>query len=1038
MKIKELHIRNIASVTSADIDFERDLKGAEMFLIAGETGAGKSTLLDCISLALYKTTPRIKNYAVGSYNAEYTNTEGENVGIYKIEQYTRLGISAKDECYSEVVFEGNDGIDCHARLTLGMMIGKTDKATGLRPIKHCAPKWEAKRENDDWVRVGKDGEPIASAIGLSFEQFSRMAMLAQGEFAAFLTGDRKEKELILEQLTDTAIFSRYGAVISEITTRYRKAFEMAQKEVADERSHTISQEEIERLYCELDECRKRHAGLEQQRKANDEILGWFAEIDKAEAGIRDAVAYQEHKLQPFFTTLLCDLSFRQKCLAEQEQELLKDAEWLESRANMVALFEKHGEVCLLMDNLIKSQMNISKAKNELEALERQTPTLLQEVENSQKTASKTANDAKAMQAEIDKAVSEREQLNPQGIADKLKDAHDRQAKLNELRNTIDMINENQRNINALTVKVQDNKEIVSQLKTEKEAADREFNSAEHEYETVRNTLTTVKAGVDEVIVNLRNKLIESEVDRCPLCGQLIDRHEMEKDFGCMVAPWIEREREAKARRDTAFSRQQDANNAFSKANGLYSANIETLKRDEDNNEKLKQQLKYDAETVGIESLEEIEPLSAKTKSEINLYNDLQSKAEAMQGKINRLIREKQMYDKAHSEAERLSSEAKHKKDNNDLSISNIKQTISQYETDVKMLGDTIETMLGNYYPEWCQSIEQTRNKLQQDAEEYLRRLDDYRVCSQKAERDQNEVLSFSAYSERICEIHPDWRQPAEAIQYEHEDMNFLWTEFIRRTGENNGKLNNNRDIISEYTTKIEKCRPLSVETADYRTNLEEENKRIAGSITEVAGSIGAINGRISTNRQNEQRLHEAVIREAEAEQRYRKWECLNSHFGGTRFRTLVQTYVLRPLLNNANIYLGKITDRYALTCSETDEQLSILVEDRYNKNQIRSVTVLSGGERFMVSLALSLALSSLNAPGMNVNILFIDEGFGTLDENTLDSVMQTLETLQEIAGQSNRRVGIISHRSELAERIPTQIVVRRCGEGRSMVEVHGI
>lgn len=75
---------------------------------------------------------------------------------------------------------------------------------------------------------------------------------------------------------------------------------------------------------------------------------------------------------------------------------------------------------------------------------------------------------------------------------------------------------------------------------------------------------------------------------------------------------------------------------------------------------------------------------------------------------------------------------------------------------------------------------------------------------------------------------------------------------------------------------------------------------------------------------------------------------------------------------------------------------------------------------------------------MNVNILFIDEGFGTLDERNLDSVMSTLERLQEIAGESNRRVGIISHREELVEQIPVKIEVKRKGEGRSVVEVPGL
>ena len=172
-----------------------------------------------------------------------------------------------------------------------------------------------------------------------------------------------------------------------------------------------------------------------------------------------------------------------------------------------------------------------------------------------------------------------------------------------------------------------------------------------------------------------------------------------------------------------------------------------------------------------------------------------------------------------------------------------------------------------------------------------------------------------------------------------------------------------------------------------------------------------------------------------AKKKFERWYRLNRVFGESRFRTLVQSYILKPLLNNANIYLSKITDRYTLTCSEENEKLAILVLDNYNRGEVRSATVLSGGERFMISLALSLALSSLNRPGLNVDILFIDEGFGTLDEKNLDSVMSTLERLQEIAGQSNRRVGIISHREELEERIPVQIRVNKKGQGRSRVEI---
>ena len=226
----------------------------------------------------------------------------------------------------------------------------------------------------------------------------------------------------------------------------------------------------------------------------------------------------------------------------------------------------------------------------------------------------------------------------------------------------------------------------------------------------------------------------------------------------------------------------------------------------------------------------------------------------------------------------------------------------------------------------------------------------------------------------------------------------------------------------------EKDVPQEQDVLDLRDSFKKQNE-------ELVGKINIIETQLNQDKVNNINLNKAKNARDIANKVFNKWYILNNYFGGTRFRTLVQTYILRPLLNNANIYLEKITDRYSLTCSEDNEQLSILVLDRYNKDQIRSVTVLSGGERFMISLALSLALSSLNRPDMNVNILFIDEGFGTLDEKSLDSVMETLEKLQEIAGQSERRVGIISHREELDERIPVKIQVEKKGEGRSKVRI---
>jgi exonuclease SbcC len=113
--------------------------------------------------------------------------------------------------------------------------------------------------------------------------------------------------------------------------------------------------------------------------------------------------------------------------------------------------------------------------------------------------------------------------------------------------------------------------------------------------------------------------------------------------------------------------------------------------------------------------------------------------------------------------------------------------------------------------------------------------------------------------------------------------------------------------------------------------------------------------------------------------------------------------------------------------------LDFVVEDQYRLGSTRSPKNLSGGESFLVSLALALGLSDLRTSRMPIETLLLDEGFGTLDPVTLDIAMNALAQLQA----DGRRVGIISHVVGLQERIPARIVVEPVGEGRSRVRVGG-
>ena len=142
-----------------------------------------------------------------------------------------------------------------------------------------------------------------------------------------------------------------------------------------------------------------------------------------------------------------------------------------------------------------------------------------------------------------------------------------------------------------------------------------------------------------------------------------------------------------------------------------------------------------------------------------------------------------------------------------------------------------------------------------------------------------------------------------------------------------------------------------------------------------------------------------------------------------------QEYTLDILLNVANAHLAEMTKRYKLE-RIANNSLGIKVIDLDMMSESRSAHTLSGGETFMVSLALSLALSSLSSNRMKIESLFIDEGFGALDKETLQTALMMLEKLHS----HGRKIGVISHLSEMLEQIPVKVNVVRISPGKSKIE----
>ncbi|AWL06923.1 AAA family ATPase [Massilia oculi] len=185
-------------------------------------------------------------------------------------------------------------------------------------------------------------------------------------------------------------------------------------------------------------------------------------------------------------------------------------------------------------------------------------------------------------------------------------------------------------------------------------------------------------------------------------------------------------------------------------------------------------------------------------------------------------------------------------------------------------------------------------------------------------------------------------------------------------------------------------------------------------------------------RQAESSLAE-IERQQAVEQRWGKLSELIGSSDGKKFRNYAQQFTLDVLLGYANEHLKQLARRYRLerVSYQGMPSLALMVRDQDMGGEVRSVNSLSGGESFLVSLALALGLASLSSNRVRVESLFIDEGFGSLDSETLGVAMDALDALQSMG----RKVGVISHVQEMTERIATKVLVRPAGGGSSAVVV---
>lgn len=1146
MKIKRLQIRNIASIEKADIDFENGLidkvtgAPASIFLISGDTGSGKSIILDAISMALYKTTPRIASVSAKSNNS-FKGANGQDINVFSIQQYTRIGISPKDDCYCELLFEGNNGKDYTARVTLGLKSNRAKDANGSEIWAHRTPTWHLQQGGNAWEKDADIKPEIAKAVGLTFEQFNRMAMLAQGQFEKFLCGEKKEREEVLEQLTNTEHFTKFGEAIKSIFDRTKGEKEKAETRLQAVKNLIGDNHITEWTNC-INETDNRKDELGKQIKSIDDVIKQIGVIelnssDRAKAEkelarlqeITESTDYRQkmdlaqrwdkteeqrqarkslleaHQLdrnlqnetQQYkgkYVEYVADLQWRKDANSQLKEQLERTAEWIEQQSSRKEVYANAQAINAQLKQYEDLTLEISQLKTQKNDETNKTEALTKEFNEAHEAHEKAKDEAKKQLDEIDELKIKREKLAVEKLQNDISKITSDIQDWKKLAEDCQTWDKQKNELSSIQEEINGKNTELGNLNTQANERQAAYEEAEKRYKETVNRYSTMSSSVGETLANLRKEL--KNVDICPLCGQKLDHATLEEEhFSKLLSPLEEERNEAYKAFQEANSQINETNNKVATLIGEIKQKRNEFSKLEDTLSNLRNSILQRAEAGGLNKDTDFQPQISQKQQEaedqLSKLYEKQKLAEDLQSRINNL-------QKIHTDLVEKSKDAGQKEEKakgacllNAGTLKSINENITKQTQKADELRQTLSKVLASVYGNWESNISTTRQTLDQDSTTYQSRVANYENNKLQFQQDKKLCDDAESISSSILAHFSDWKCSPQPRQTLSSNVLSSWNTLSQRVSSLFTQVNNTKADIQKHTVFLNKYYQESGfseqqldalianvayvngaknEIQQVQTALEAQNQSITNANLHIQDALAILNvksenelperdvlekrkNEFSEQRddclriisevkalwnkynENQAELTEAQNALKEKTTEFNRWSVLNSHFGGTRFRTLVQTYILRPLLNNANIYLEKITDRYKLTCSEENEQLSILVLDRYNKDEVRSVTVLSGGERFMISLALSLALSSLNRPDLNINILFIDEGFGTLDEKNLDSVMQTLETLQQIAGQHDRRVGMISHREEIVERIPTQIRVTKKGAGRSIVDI---
>lgn len=983
MKILTIRLKNLASIEGTfEIDFQAEpLRSAGIFAISGPTGAGKSTILDALCLALYDKTPRFS----ASVESLYMSDIGESrVNQADVKNILRRGTG---EGFAEVDFLGASGHCYRSRWSVRRTGSRANGALRSQTIQVTDLTANQELQGTRKELLAQ----LVTLVGLTYEQFTRTVLLAQNDFATFLKSRESAKAELLEKLTGTEIYSR---ISSEIYLRSKTAdAELNQLKSNATLIELLSEEEITLLRTEKE-------SLTNLREQGSKAL-----IDlNAQLSVLHTLKLQQEQRDKKVQDMRLD---EEKSKKLREEYTRQSDSLIRFRGQCEAVqpdLSRARELDVQIQSLVSQSKQVEEILQGAEKAANAQANKLQSVQGALHTS---CHSLKNLTGEIELPVTEEAGLFLESVRNRLKEQEDQLAILQE-KNEARVNRLNAFGVEAVTdeqarwmqeqTRLQNARQQMLEWRkagTEAERLKAQQEEMGHKQEQMRKeiTLLTTRLSEKEAELKVLQRLFENariamgkdvrtlrqnlrENEPCPVCGGTDHPYRNEEQVVHSLYQNIEQEYQ------TASAEYQQLNNR----------NI-ALKQDLFHLSELSGEI-----TVQLQAfLQEAEQKRPSSEEEQN-PDYFEKQLHTVQGKLNLLAEKMYQYHQLYKEWQ-------------------------QHEGQIRTVRSACEALR--------EGVARCHLLMQQvlAAKEQFELLKTAETTAREQFRVVSEQL-ITLRQERAPLLKGKSVEDAEAAIRKKEKQLNDSVEQVRKEGEEvQSRISGMQGEIRQLNSSIDELMLRKEQIADPE-HLPETIARQQATNQETERRLSTVEARLLQQEQNRKKLKQLEQELTEKQEIANRWGKLNKLIGsadGTKFKVIAQSYTLNLLLMHANKHLSYLSKRYRL--QQVPGTLALQVIDCDMCDEVRTVYSLSGGESFLISLALALGLSSLSSNNLKVESLFIDEGFGSLDADSLRTVMEALEQLQ----MQGRKIGVISHVQEMSERIAVQVQLHRAANGKSAI-----